>query len=245
MVKTKFLASFLLALAMVVAQVGVATAQEATPITGTVQSITLDATAIPGTIIVIVTLDVNGITQTVRLSFETAASLDLVVDDGSENPAIIDSAIGTEISIDPADILPEPSPQVDKKLHPVGSALADFFLGLIGVDYDTIMMFHEDGVGFGVIAQAFWMTKKLGGDTSLFTAILDAKESKDYSGITLPNGVTPQNWGQFKKAVLHDDTHNSLGDIKAGKDNKPEKTGKPDKSDRQGKDKDIGKGNSR
>ena len=105
--------------------------------------------------------------------------------------------------------------------HPVGSALSNFFSDLLGVDYQTIMEYHDNGAGFGVIAQALWMTNALGGDSETFAAILEAKQTKDYSAITLPDGSTPQNWGQFRKAVMSDreKSKENLGAIMSGRAN--------------------------
>jgi hypothetical protein len=90
--------------------------------------------------------------------------------------------------------------------HPVASALlAEFFAGAAGLDYETIMEYHEKGNGFGLIAQACWMSIALtGDDASLFDDILDAKKEHDFSTITLPDDIeeTPTNWGQFRKVVL-------------------------------------------
>ena len=139
--------------------------------------------------------------QSVRISLATATTLNLITLDVNNKPVVNTAAIGSSITIDPAAIVPEPS-TTQKKQHPVGSALSNFFFNLTGVNYDMIMNSHNNGFGFGVIAQALWMTSKLGGDTSLFTQILDAKRSGDYSQIALPDGSIPQNWGQLKKALI-------------------------------------------
>jgi hypothetical protein len=118
---------------------------------------------------------------------------------------------------DPATLIEQTGDEED--LHPVASALSDFFGEILGVDYDTLMMNHEQGVGFGVIAQALWMTNSLGGDTATFQAILYAKESGDYSAITLPDGAIPTNWGQFRQAVFadKDKAKNNLGYVQSGR----------------------------
>ena len=48
---------------------------------------------------------------------------------------------------------------------------------------------------------------------------MEAKQTKDYSGITLPDGSTPQNWGQFRKAVMsdRDKSKENLGAIMSGR----------------------------
>ena len=103
--------------------------------------------------------------------------------------------------------------------HPVGSALAQFFTDLLGVDYETIMEYHDEGAGFGTIAQALWMTNALEGDSETFAAIIEAKLNNDFSAIVLPDGSTPKNWGQFRKAVMADrkKSKENLGAIMSGR----------------------------
>jgi hypothetical protein len=221
MTRTKAIYSILLATALLATQIMTVSAapakQDTVPITGTVQSVTLETDSATGTTIVVVILtDEAGATQTIRLSLADATALGLLNEDGSINP----DATGTSIEIDPALVIPEPLEEPEEEMqHPVGSAIADFFSGLLGVDYETIMGYHDEGVGFGVIAQALWMTKALGGDSETFSAILEAKQDHDYSAITLPDGSTPQNWGQFRKAVMHDrdKAKENLGAIMSGR----------------------------
>jgi len=59
-----------------------------------------------------------------------------------------------------------------------------------------------------------WMSQQLNGDPSLAGDILEAKETGDYSEFVLPDGSTPANWGQFKKAVL--EKKNNLGVVVSG-----------------------------
>jgi hypothetical protein len=72
--------------------------------------------------------------------------------------------------------------------------------------------------GFGVIAQALWMSRNLtedaAADADLAGLILQAKQTGDYSEFALEDGSTPSNWGQFKKALL--DKKNNLGVIVSG-----------------------------
>lgn len=220
MTRIKILSTLVLATIFLATQViaaGAAPAnQESTPITGTVVDITLDTDPETGLTTVLVTLDVGTETdQTVRLSLEDATSLGLINADGTVN----EDAKGTDIEIDPSVVIPDaPEDPVEEKQHPVGSALSDFFSDLLGVDYETIMEYHEEGVGFGVIAQALWMTNALDGDSEIFATILEARQNHDYSGITLPDGSTPQNWGQFRKALLKDPekAKQNLGMIMSG-----------------------------
>lgn len=217
MSKTKFIVGLALALALLGSQAGVVLAappqQDPAPITGTVESIVLETDASGVTTVLVTVNDGAGGTQTVRLSTDTALSLNLITLDEAGNPVVNDSAIGTTITIDPATVIPDEE-TTGEALHPVASALSDFFSSLLGVDYDTIMATHEEGVGFGVIAQALWLSNALGGDTELFTLIVDAKQSGDYSAIILPDGTSPQNWGQFRKALL--DHKQNLGQIMSG-----------------------------
>ena len=200
-------------------------------------------------------IDEMGVTQTVRLSLEDAIALDLVLDSETINP----DAIGNITEIDPALVISDASAETENEAqHPVGSALADFFSDLLGVDYETIMEYHNDGVGFGVIAQALWMTNGLEGDSDTFAAILEAKQNNDYREITLPDGSTPQNWGQFRKAVMQDRKRSkeNLGAIMSGRagDGQGDETqagtqnngngNKPDKDKANNKDNDNDKGNN-
>ena len=246
--RTKIILSTLLAtilLATQIVAVGAApTSQETTPITGTVESITLETDTETGDTTVVVTLiDELGETQTVRLSMEDAINLGLLTEAGEVNT----DAEGNPIEIDPVLVIPDETTLEDAQ-HPVGSGLAGFFSDLLGVDYDTIMEFHDDGVGFGVIAQALWMTNALEGDSETFAAILAAKQDKDFSGILLPDGSTPTNWGQFRKAVMSDreKAKENLGAIMSGRadDSQGDDVQIEPKNNGKGPDKDKDKGNS-
>jgi len=197
MKKANFLLSLALAVTVLVAQVGAVFASPAS-ITGTVQSITLETDTNTAVTTVLVTVLEKGATQIVRIGIDSATALGLVTLGGDGNPIINESALGQPIEIDPATVIPDQ--QEDE--HPVGNALAAFFSDILNLDYETIMTAHDNGTGFGVIAQALWLTKKLDGDADLFLAILEAKKSKDYSAFLLEDGTIPQNWGQFKKAVM-------------------------------------------
>lgn len=231
MTRTKTIYSILLAAVLLATQIIAVSAapakQDTTPITGTVESITLETDATSGLTTVVVALtDETGATQTVRLSLEDATSLGLVTPEGTTNP----DAIGTSTTIDPTMVIPDvpEGTTTEEAQHPVGSALSNFFSDLLGVNYDLIMQYHEDGAGFGVIAQALWMTNALTSNDEfateltsdkLFEAILYAKQNKDYSAITLPDGSTPKNWGQFRKAVMsdRDKSKENLGAIMSGR----------------------------
>src|SRR6266508_243956 len=140
MSRIKLLLGIILTIILSMAQVGGAFAapasQEATPISGTVQSITLESDPTTGVITVIVDItDSDQVVQTVRGNQETAIALGLVVLDGDGNPVINKVALGETIEIDPTTVIPDhQEPQ-----HPVGNALATFFSDIEGIDYDTII----------------------------------------------------------------------------------------------------------
>lgn len=193
---TKFLIRLLCVLAVLVAQVSVVFAAPEL-ITGTVQSITLETNTNTAVTTVLVTLLENEASQTVRLTIESAITLGLVILGGDGNPVINESILGKLIEIKPTTVIND-----EQNQHPVGDALATFFSDITGLNYATIMAAHDQGTGFGVIAQALWLTRKLEGNAEIFLAILDAKKTKDFSAFVLDDGTTPANWGQFKKAVM-------------------------------------------
>ncbi len=222
MSSTKLLASILLVLTVLFAQVGVVAAapqtQDATPVTGTIQSITTETDANGVTTVLVTLMDDQGATQTVRLSVDTAVALNLItLDPTTQEPVVDDTQVGQTVEIDPATIIPDEAP-AEESVHPIAWLLAEFF----GEDPSIVEGYHEDGFGFGVIAQSLWMSQNVGGDASLAGQILEAKQSGDYSAITLsdgtaltlPDGTVPTNWGQFKKALL--DKKNNLGVIVSG-----------------------------
>lgn len=248
----KFFFGLLISLALLVMVTGSVLAQEPLPtLTGKVQSVVLETDPQTNVVTALVTLvDELGETKVIRISLETAVALELV----DLQQAVVDIPEGgLEVTIELSDIINETDDEEDDSQHPVAAALADFFSSLLGVDYETVMTYHEDGTGFGVIAQALWMTKALEGDTIMFQAILDAKKSGDYSLVTLPDGSTPTNWGQFRKAVYGDKekAKDNLGYVKSGHaeddltqddddTSKPEK-GNGKNKDNKDKDKDKGK----
>jgi len=211
----KIFTSMFLVLALLAMTTGTAFAQDPTPITGTVQSVTLETDATTGETTAVVTLlnETTGTSQTVRISQATAESLGLVTTDPTTGESTVAAdAVGIDIEIDPTTVLVEEN--TEESQHPVGSALSNFFSEVLGVDYQTIMTFHDDGLGFGVIAQALWLTNNLDGDTATFEALLEAKQSGDYSAITLADGSTPDNWGDVVKSLKKG---NNLGSVMSGK----------------------------
>jgi hypothetical protein len=96
--------------------------------------------------------------------------------------------------------------------HPVGSALCDFFGESMGLTYDQIMGWHEDGFGFGVIAQALWMAEMEGLDPEEILAVKSGE--MDYGDLGLPEGV--DNWGRLRSYVFGkgaEKTVHNLGEI--------------------------------
>jgi hypothetical protein len=220
MPKSKIIISLLITILLLAMQIGVVSAapvfQEETPFNGNIENIVLEEDPESGVFTVLVTITSgNNDPQAIRLSLETAAELGLVTDDGSGNMVINDVVIGTIVQIDPTEVLLDNQ----EKEHPVGSAISEFFSDIIGVDYETVIDYHNNGIGFGVIAQALWLTNALEGDTEMFGDIIEAKRSGDYSAIILPDGSTPQNWGQFRQGIMsdRDKAKENLGAIMSGR----------------------------
>jgi hypothetical protein len=202
----------LILIALSVASVWAAPGAQDETISGVVTNIVIEDDT------VLVTLDDS---QTVRLSLETAVGLGLVVEgvdeDGNPtfevNQEMIDN--GETVDITPDDVIEEG----EEGQHPVALALeAAKVFDTLGLDYDMIMDYHENGMGFGVIAKACWLSIAMEGDAQLLDDILAAKKSGDFSSITLPDGSTASNWGQFKKAVTGSDkAKQNLGAIMSGR----------------------------
>ena len=194
----KILVGFLLAVAMLATTVhGVFAASEA--ITGTVQSVTLETNTDTAVTTVLITLLDNEVTHTVRINIESAIALGLVTLGVDGNPVINEAILGQLIEVESTIIITDEQ----EKQHPVGDALATFFSDIVDLDYETIMAVYAEGTGFGVIAQALWLTRKLDGNAEIFLTIIDAKKSRDFSAFVLEDGTIPANWGQFKQAILN------------------------------------------
>jgi len=204
-------------------------AQATTPITGTVTAIVLETDA-NGITTVLVTLDDQGAVQTVRLSVDAAAALGLVTLDPSTNAPVVDNTqIGQSVTIDPTTVIPDTTAQ-EESFHPISTLLADFF----GEDASVIDGYHNDGFGFGVIAQALWMSQNLtgtedaAGNASLAGEILQAKQDKDFEAFfaahpeIIIDGSTPTNWGQFRKALLN--KKQNLGSVVSGQSENSDNT---------------------
>ena len=212
----KLITTLVLAFAFLFAQVGnvaaAPLAQDPAPIN--VVSITPEADA-DGVITVLVELEGG---QIVRISEATAISLGLLQVDPVTNEPILDPVTGLplavvldpnnplSVSIPPGDIISD-----EEDVHPISAILAKFF----GEEKASLIdQYHNNGFGFGVIAQALWMEKNLDGEFS-FDAILDAKQSGNFSDF-FPEGTenVPTNWGQFKKVLL--EKKNNLGNVVSG-----------------------------
>ena len=219
MKKFKFLMVPLIVLALLVVQTGgVFAAPELQEgfITGAVTAITceIDPDTLASTFYITVEV-ADGVFETVHVDQATAEALGVVTANTvcNSDGTVTGADLSIIVSIDPATIIPtEEEPQ-----HPVGAALALFFSD--ATDYDTIMSAHDDGTGFGLIAQALWLTIKMEGDSETFLAIIEAKKTKDFSAFVLDDGSTPTNWGQFKKAALNGDKKNNLGVVMSHKNN--------------------------
>lgn len=236
MLNKNLLASILLILAVMFAQVGNAAAapqtQDTTPITGTIETITTETDA-EGVTTVVVEIQVDETTtQTVRLDLDTAAGLGLV---DSTTLEVNEAQIGQSVTVEPTDILPDEEP-VEPDVHPISMLLAKFFFGGqedLGLTYEMASLIDsmhtgdneaEQVFGFGVIAQALWMARDTDGNADIEVAedILIAKQSKDYEAFFEAHPEyreevgdnTPSNWGQFKK-VLREKKEN-LGTIVSG-----------------------------
>jgi len=219
----KSIATLLLVVTLLFAQAGSALAappsQETTPITGTIQSITTETDSNGVATVLVTVMDDQNVEQVYRLSVETAAELGLLVLDPETGEPVLDpetgapivdeTQVGQTVEIDPTTVIPDET-EAEEPVHPIAALLAAFF----NEEGSVIDGYHDDGFGFGVIAQALWMSRNLNGDASLTGDILQAKESGDYSAFTLPDGSTPANWGQFKKAVL--EKKNNLGVVVSG-----------------------------
>jgi hypothetical protein len=204
-------------------------------ISGEVQEIVIEVDEETGATTVLVTLlvdETTGETQTVRLSLETAIALGLVEvdDDGNPIPILIDPDDPPTVTIDLSDVIEEDEEEGEEGVHPVASALANFFEVKLGLDYGTIMGYHEeDGMGFGVIAQACWMSLAYDEPASKLPDIIAFKNGDvDFNSIDLPDGTTATNWGQFKKGVLRSGKFQknvtNLGAIMSGRAEPPDET---------------------
>jgi len=215
---SKFIIALILAIAVLISQAGpvlAAPVLEDGTISGTVKGLTCKTDPITGIKNFLLTVELaGGISQTILIAQTTAESLGLIefTADGSPDCSqeVLDTAIGMEVKVASPDVLLDEEPK-----HPVGDALATFFEEI--TDYETIMQAHDGELeelkfgkfGFGVLAQALWLTKKLVENSEdlvgseVFIAILQAKKDGNYGDLLVfEDGSSPQSWGQFRKALL-------------------------------------------
>lgn len=185
-------------------------AQEAA-ISGTVQSAQILTDAAGLQTVEVALTDANGAALVVVIDLQTAETLGLImIDPATLTPVLLETISGMPVEIPSGAAIPPADPEEETETHPVGSALSEFFSDLLGVDYDTIMTAREEGVGFGVIAQALWLTHSISGGTEEFTSLIEAKKDNDYSSITLSDGSTPNNWGDVVKSLKKGDNLGSV-----------------------------------
>lgn len=218
---SKVIFSLFIGIALLAAQAGSVLAAPAIQEGNQVVIVTGLACGTDGTTVIVTYFDESADPQEqdVEISVEAAKLLDFLPEGTETCKETL--LTGVEEQVNPADLIPVE----EDAQHPVGAVLAEFF---DFVSYDTIMKAHENGTGFGVIAQALWMTTKLDGDADTFLAIIQAKKDGDFSSLSayFEEDSTPTNWGQFKKALLDKNKgeKNNLGVVMSDKDNKDNKT---------------------
>ncbi len=229
MAKKNIMVGFVLIVALLALQTGAAfaaPAAQATTITGTVQSVSSSTDSSGATIFDVTVKLSDGTTQTVKISAQTAVDLGLAVKNTDGTYSVATGVVDKEVTINSADVLVEADPcalPTDAN-QPVGAALTSFFCKNLGIDYTELQKLHTDGFGYGEIAQACFMAEALGGDATMCSDILKAKQdgtisSLDLSALGLPEGTTVSNWGQLKKLVLSAYAKNTvnLGGIMSGR----------------------------
>lgn len=252
----KLITTLVLAFAFLFAQVGnvaaAPLAQDPAPITGTIDTIVVDTDANGDPIVVVTLLD----GQSYTFSVETAVTLGLLVLDPATSEPVLDPVTGLPqadltqegepIEFLPTDVIPD---ETEEPVHPISAILAAFF----NEEASIIDGYHEDGFGFGVIAQALWISRNLTGteeevgDASLVEDILTAKQEKDFDAFfdlhpeyALEDGTVPSNWGQFKKALS--EKKNNLGYVVSGHAEEDENSTQSANENGQGNGKGKGQG---
>ena len=240
MIKAKTILGCMLVLMMVVVpvmSVGAAAPAQTTTIDGTVKSCDTAIDSSTGNTIVVCEINLNGGgTQTVRLSVEDAVAKGLVSVEG--DVVTIIATDGQEVSIDEDMLLEDPCVMPEDASQPISKIVASYFCKDLGTSYEDIQSLHEDGFGFGEIAQACFMALKLDAvdyEGDLCADILLAKQNHDYSKLPLPDGVDVSNWGQLRKAILsHDKGSSSLGSVVSDTAKKDNAKGNKDKEKNNG-----------
>ena len=250
--KRNVIISLFLAISILIIQVGGVLAapgsQAFPPIQGNLQKITLETDSSTGISTVILEVRKGQDLQTVRISQETALKLGVVMLDSDGKPVINDRTLGKHVEIDLINVLPEE----EKKRHPVADALATFFFESLGTEndeiYKAIMEAHDQGVGFGVIAQVLWLTQEIdgGGDLDDFQILLTAKQSDVYTGLPFEDKdgatITPKNWGELRNAILAGKPIVNLGTVMSSKNN-DDNSNNPNNDHENNRDKDKEKNN--
>lgn len=234
MFNTKLLSSILLVLAILFAQVGNVVAAPptqdgtTTTITGTITNIETKTDANGQTIVLVTVKGATG-TQTVSLSAQEAADQGLF--DLNTGQLLAKARDSVELVVDPNNVVPVEEP-AQPAVHIISQLLADFFfkgdpqMASLIDSYHTGENDANQVFGFGVIAQALWMSRDSKGnaDVQLAGDILQAKQDKNYKAFFEAHPEyadqfgdnMPSNWGQFKK-VLREKKQN-LGVIVSGQE---------------------------
>ncbi len=192
------------------------------PINGTIQTITPLSDPDTGEIVVRVGLRTEDGVVSLTYTLENAVALGLVTASGDTPPVVtvVETMLDQPLIVDP-ELVQQMGELVTQ---PVALLLGDFLSGTVGLDGAALMAFHDQGVGFGVLAQAGFMTIALDGDSTIFSSIMEAKKSGDYSAITLPDGATAKNWGQLRKQVFADEKNlKNLGAVVSGRADKQDR----------------------
>ena len=190
--------------------------QVSEPPTGTIQTITPIIDPLTNMVTVRVGLRTTDGVLPLTYSLENAVSLGLVTATADIPPVVtvVETMLGQTLVVDPSLILGAG----ELVTQPIAVTLGDFLSGILGVDGAALMAYHDQGMGFGEIAQAGFMALALDGDSATFSTILAAKKSGDYSAVVLPDGSTPSNWGQLRKAVFTDEKNlKNLGAVMSGR----------------------------
>jgi hypothetical protein len=261
MLNTKLLASILLVFAVMFAQVGNVAAAPQTQDTTYPQITEIETeTDENGTTTVLVTqLLEDQTSETVRISFEYALELGLI--DSTTQEPVLPENVPSDTTIDPGkviEVVPEEE-LVAPDVHPISMLLAKFFFGSeedLALTYEMASLIdsyhngdNDAGVfGFGVIAQALWISKNVSEDgtvdADLAGDILLVKREKSYDDFFTQHpeyldgydGPAPTNWGQFKKLLT--EKKNNLGVIVSGQEDPASSTDELNQQNRgNGKDK--------
>lgn len=181
---------------------------------GSTATLTQDEASLAGLITVVTTIDpITGLpTTTVTDNWLTASST---------TPLIINVGAGLLVA-DPCFVSSSSTGGTGGSTggdnNPVPAALAAFFCGSSTDAASMLEQLHMEGFGFGEIAQALFMSQFLGTGLTAEQILMD-KQNHDFSGIVLPDGSTPKNWGMLIKWMLGQGVKNmtNLGAIMSGR----------------------------